>query len=373
MRKNIEIKAYCDDPAGFRATCEELGANFKGEGTEEDTYFDSNKGRLKLRKGALDSALIYYDRLSTPALRESSFARLPFSPDASNPREVLTEALGIRQVVSKTRQAWEYGAVRIHLDNVEGLGHFISIEVEVDAAGNGEKATEVAQDLVRHFGIAPHTILPWSYADLQAMHAAATCWREELARVKTPGTLFLLDGPSCTGKTTLMQSLLDDASLDLHFVPRFCTRDRRKGEKTEHEYVFVGMDEFIDRAGAGAFIEYRDYEFDMSYGLPWDRTMELLLNGKNALALINLGNVYHAKRVLPEAVAILIHASLDTIRQRLIARGMNKPDQIEERLQNAQTVESYKEFYDDIVENEDGGLEQARVHLREAVESHLAT
>jgi hypothetical protein len=98
----------------------------------------------------------------------------------------------------------------------------------------------------------------------------------------------------------------------------------------------------------------------MSYGLPWAEAFAPLLEGRPALGVINLGNVEHVKRLMPEAVTILVDASLDTIRHRLIARGVNTPEQIEERLSNAARVQNYRKFYDYVVTNEEGGSRKRR-------------
>ena len=78
-----------------------------------------------------------------------------------------------------------------------------------------------------------------------------------------------------------------------------------------------------------------------------------------ALGVINLGNVEHVKTLMPEAVTVLIDASLDTIRQRLIARGVNTEEQIAERLGNAARVEQYRRFYDVVVSNPYGSVTSA--------------
>jgi guanylate kinase len=76
---------------------------------------------------------------------------------------------------------------------------------------------------------------------------------------------------------------------------------------------------------------------------------------------------------MPEAVTILVDASLDTIRHRLIARGVNTPEQIEERLSNAARVQNYRKFYDYVVTNEEGGLMEAETFLRHLISSRSST
>jgi guanylate kinase len=196
-----------------------------------------------------------------------------------------------------------------------------------------------------------------------AMQQESLAWRARRGARPGAGTLFLLDGASCSGKSTLVDRLSNGAgAIDL--VPRYSTRERRQDDQRRREYIFVSPDSFRARAEAGAFIEYRDFLFGMSYGLPWAEAFAPLLEGRPALGVINLGNVEHVKALLPDAVTILVDASLDTIRHRLIARGVNTTEQIEERLSNAARVEDFRRFYDYVVRNEEGGLDAAESTLR---------
>ena len=97
-----------------------------------------------------------------------------------------------------------------------------------------------------------------------------------------------------------------------------------------------------------------------------------LSHKKIMLGVINLGNVQHVKMLVPEAVTILVDASLDTIRHRLIARGVNTAEQIEERLSNAARVQDFRTLYDHVVTNEEGGLAAAEAKLRQLIASPSA-
>jgi guanylate kinase len=204
------------------------------------------------------------------------------------------------------------------------------------------------------------------------MQHEGLAWRAKLRARPGAGALFLLDGASCSGKSTLVDRLTaGPGAVDL--VPRYSTRERRQDDQRRREYIFVSQESFRARAEAGAFIEYRDFLFGMSYGLPWAEAFAPLLEGRPALGVINLGNVEHVKTLAPEAVTILVDASLDTIRHRLVARGVNTPEQIEERLSNAARVQNYRKFYDYVVTNEEGGLTEAEAYLRKLISSRAAT
>ena len=215
-------------------------------------------------------------------------------------------------------------------------------------------------------------MIPWPEAEWRAMQEEGLAWQAKFRARRGAGTLFLLDGASCSGKSSLVDRLTAaPGSVDL--VPRYSTRERRQDDHRRREYIFVAPEAFRARAQAGAFIEYRDFLFGMSYGLPWAEAFAPLLEGRPALGVINLGNVEYVKTLVPEAVTVLVDASLDTIRHRLIARGVNTSAQIEERLANASRVHDFRKFYDHVVTNEEGGLDAAESTLRDLIASRAAT
>lgn len=371
MQKKVEFKVYCSNSEEVSAICKSIGARLICKDKQTDTYFSVSSGRLKLRQSdAYGDSFIYYERVDSPTPRESSFVIVPITSDVALLLNLLSKAIGIRAVIHKQRDTYEWKHAFVNVDYVNGLGNFIEIEVDIERACSLSKALQKAEKLKRLLKISQADILPWSYAELKIMYEASSRWRAELAWAHKRGTLFLLDGASCSGKTTLAHRLLDDSESHLTFVPRYCTRSPRQKESTETEYVFVSHKEFINLAASGAFIEYRDFKFGMSYGLPWQQAIAPLLAGSNALGIMSLGSIRHVKNIFPEAITILVNAPVTTIRNRLEVRGVNTHDQIEERLENARTVDAYKGFYDYVVVNDDGMLAQAEASIKRIIKSY---
>lgn len=123
------------------------------------------------------------------------------------------------------------------------------------------------------------------------------------------------------------------------------------------EYLFVSREEFDSMVEKGQFLEHRDYLFDMSYGFPREEVERLVSRGKNAIGIINLDRVQELKANFPEAIAILIDVSPETLRKRLESRGTNTHEQIAERLESAKAVERLRGYYDFVVPNE-GNLDE---------------
>lgn len=129
-----------------------------------DTYFRVPRGRLKVRSGPIETALIHYQREESAAVKTSSVA-VPEVGDATSLRRVLTAALGVHAVVSKQREIYWIDNVKFHLDTIAGLGTFVEIEAQGTAAEADQLAAQCAE-WQRRLGIETTALVPGSYADL---------------------------------------------------------------------------------------------------------------------------------------------------------------------------------------------------------------
>jgi homotetrameric cytidine deaminase len=165
-RRNIEIKARDRDPARTLELALTLGAADEGDLEQRDTYFDRARGRLKLREQEPgEDELIEYRRADEADARTSSYRRVPVAA-AAELREALDAALGTVVVVTKTRRLLLKDNVRIHLDEVEGLGSFV--ELEAVAGADSDLSTEQAQvaELREQLEIGDDALVGESYSDL---------------------------------------------------------------------------------------------------------------------------------------------------------------------------------------------------------------
>lgn len=126
---NLELKVRDGDPSATVVACRRLGARDEGMLRQRDTYFAVASGRLKLREDLVagSAELVSYRRPATEGVRVSVYERVPI--DASGPlATLLASALGVIGVVEKRRHLFLFEHVRIHLDDVEGLGAFVELE-----------------------------------------------------------------------------------------------------------------------------------------------------------------------------------------------------------------------------------------------------
>jgi predicted adenylyl cyclase CyaB len=166
MSRNIEIKARVLDLADLVQRVERLAPHRSDRLSQDDTFFQTASGRLKLRVLApRQGELIYYQRPNI-ARPKTSFYVCTSTSDPDGLREVLTLAHGQMGRVRKQRLVYLIGRTRVHLDEVEGLGRFVELEV-VLADDEPVEAGEVeAHSLMRALGIQECNLLEVSYLDL---------------------------------------------------------------------------------------------------------------------------------------------------------------------------------------------------------------
>ena len=164
-RRNIELKARDDDVAGSLAVCRALCAEDHGEIRQRDTYFNVASGGLKLREETPGNAhLIQFERSDEPQQRESRY-RLVAIEDARGLRLALDAALDVRVVVAKRRRLHVWREVRIHLDEVDGLGTFIELEAVARPESDLTREHALVRELREAFAITDARLLSRGYAD----------------------------------------------------------------------------------------------------------------------------------------------------------------------------------------------------------------
>ena len=166
MPANIEIKARVRDYDALRRQAEMISDKPCEVIRQEDTFFVTSRGRLKLRILALDSAeIIYYERPDHGGPKRSDY-RIARTSDPENLKHVLDLAYGIRGSIIKTRYLYMVGDTRIHLDDVDGLGHFIELEVVMRDGQSDAEGEAIAEDLMQKLGVQKEDLLEGAYMDL---------------------------------------------------------------------------------------------------------------------------------------------------------------------------------------------------------------
>ena len=166
MQTNIEIKARVRNFPDLKRRAESLSDSPVQIIPQEDTFFITPRGRLKLRVLAPDSGqLIYYTRPNQNGPKRSDY-HISQTSDPENLRETLEMAYGIRGVVRKTRYLYMVGQTRIHLDDVDGLGQFMELEVVMRRDQSDADGHAIAIELMQKLGIESHDLIEGAYMDL---------------------------------------------------------------------------------------------------------------------------------------------------------------------------------------------------------------
>ena len=166
MAQNIEIKARANNVERQLILAESISDKPRVTLIQEDTFFVTPAGRLKLREFPdAPSQLIYYNRIDTegPKLSEYFISSIEHCQGL---KSVLEKSYGIRQVVKKVRTLLMSGRTRLHFDNVEGLGHFIELEVVLNDADSLDAGQAEAHALMTELHINKEDLIDVSYADL---------------------------------------------------------------------------------------------------------------------------------------------------------------------------------------------------------------
>jgi len=168
---SLEIKARCSVLARVRAVLQKNKARLKGLDHQIDTYFRVPFGRLKLREGNIENALIYYERGNQKNSKVCHSTLFPFVK-GTRLKEILAQAFGVLAVVDKKREIYFLRNAKFHIDRVKKLGNFVEIEVfgPRRAASKLKKQCECYQKLLQ---IRRADLVADSYSD-QILKASGT-------------------------------------------------------------------------------------------------------------------------------------------------------------------------------------------------------
>ena len=166
MARNVEIKTRINDIEAARAAALAAGARPHAIEEQTDRYYVLDGGRrVKLRTfGGGRAELIEYDRPEVDGVRTSEYTVTPVRDDAAG--VCLIPKGKPLVVVRKRREILLWDNVRIHLDQVEGLGSFLELEAVVDTAHDEGRCGEQVAFLMRALGLDESSLLRASYSEL---------------------------------------------------------------------------------------------------------------------------------------------------------------------------------------------------------------
>src|SRR5216683_3962124 len=177
------------------------------------------------------------------------------------------------------------------------------------------------------------------------------------------GLLFVLSAPSGTGKDTVI-GMLKQQGVDFYLVASVTTRAPRPGESEGNPYHFVSQEEFDRLVAHDELLEYANVHGNW-YGQPRQPIRDNLAAGRDVLLKIDVKGAATIRSKVPNAIFIfLIPGSLEELAQRLAARQTETEEELQRRLADAHAELAEQHWYDYVIYNQQGHLQEAVDYLR---------
>ena len=158
------------------------------------------------------------------------------------------------------------------------------------------------------------------------------------------GTLFVVSSPSGGGKGTIIRHVLAVVE-NLSYSVSYTTRAPRLNEMNGREYFFISRETFEEMAAAGEFLEWACVHGNL-YGTSKQQIIEQTGAGADIILEVDVQGAASVRQLLMDSVSVFIlPPSYEVLRQRLIARGTDSPEELEVRLRNApEELKQYSAF-----------------------------
>ncbi|KZZ82899.1 guanylate kinase [Bacillus sp. SJS] len=179
--------------------------------------------------------------------------------------------------------------------------------------------------------------------------------------MKERGLLIVLSGPSGVGKGTVRKEIFSQDDTKFHYSISVTTRKPRTGEVDGIDYFFKSREEFEEMIKNDKLLEWAEFVGNY-YGTPVDYVEKTLSEGKDVFLEIEVQGALQVRKAFPEGLFIfLMPPSLDELKNRIVTRGTESADIIENRLLAAKEEILLMDAYDYVVENDHVNLACDRI------------
>ena len=178
------------------------------------------------------------------------------------------------------------------------------------------------------------------------------------------GKLIIISAPSGSGKSTIIGRVMQDESLRLAFSVSATTRPRRGEEVHGVHYYYLTVEEFQHMIENDELVEYQEVYEGRYYGTPKSEVERITAEGRNVVLDLDVLGGVNVKRMYGDrALSIFIQPpSVEVLRERLIKRGTDSMEDIQNRVDKAEFEISIGPQFDYTVINDDLDVAVAQVH-----------
>ena len=190
--------------------------------------------------------------------------------------------------------------------------------------------------------------------------SAVTQPEAAVAPANTRGLLFIVSAPSGTGKTTLVERLVQILP-SLRMSRSYTSRVARNGERDGVDYNFISREQFERRISTGEFLEWADV-FGNYYGTSASDVDEMIAAGQDVVLVIDVQGARQVKaRGMDHTAIFVMPPSFEVLEHRLRGRSKDSEEQMQRRLDTARSEASSYVDYDYVVVNDELGATVVRL------------
>lgn len=185
------------------------------------------------------------------------------------------------------------------------------------------------------------------------------------------GKIIVVSAPSGCGKSTIINSILDSGTPTLRFSVSATNRRPRQGEVDGVHYHFMTTEEFRDAIANHSFIEWEEVYPGRFYGTLKSEIERIIDKGGNVILDIDVKGALNVKKLYGEKAKTIffLPPSIEELRRRLVERGTDAPDVVDERVGKAEYEISFADRFDTRIVNDH--LDQAIELTRTAIEDFI--
>jgi guanylate kinase len=178
------------------------------------------------------------------------------------------------------------------------------------------------------------------------------------------GKLIIFSAPSGAGKTTIVKHLLSKYS-ELEFSISATTRQARGEEVHGKDYYFISKEDFLHKVAQHEFVEFEEVYNGTIYGTLRSEIERVWADGKTVIFDVDVVGGLHLKRKFgTQALSIFVQPpSMEVLRERLIGRGTDSPEKLEQRFAKAEKELSRAREFDIVLENYELGTACAEADI----------